>query len=283
MEKRSWGGTDIPAVNVLIGMIGERDQSSKIRVGTSGYSYSDWKGVFYPEDLPRGDQLNFYGTQFDVLEINFTYYKMPSRKQIEGMIRRAGSPMEFTVKANREFTHGSATPRQFSAFMEALDPMIREDRLGCVLFQFPYGFKCSDAAWKHIEMLAGKLGSIRGAVEFRHDSWISDRTFRTLADLNLAFCCLDQPDLPGLPGIISAVTSKIAYIRFHGRNRDAWWRHEHAWQRYNYLYGEDELAVWVPVIRRMVQDTERIYVFFNNHYQGQAVTNARMLMAFLDG
>jgi uncharacterized protein YecE (DUF72 family) len=259
-----------------------KQMRSKIRIGTSGYSYPDWKGPFYPVSLPHQEMLSYYATHFRCLEMNFTYYRMPTKTQFEKMIQQTAGEVEFSVKAYSEFTHGNADPGTLKDFLQLLTPLQEAGVLGCVLFQFPFKFKFSQTNLDRISALAENMGSIPGIVEFRHAGWINDSVFKRLAQLNLTFCCVDQPDLPGLPGCVSAVTSSIAYIRFHGRNRQSWWQHTHSWERYHYMYGKEELSSWLPILNTMLPNIDKVYLFFNNHYQGQAIKNAQMMGVFLD-
>jgi len=119
-------------------------------------------------------------------------------------------------------------------------------------------------------------------VEFRHASWTTPETFAFLREARLAFCAVDTPRLPGLPPPVVAATAPLGYVRFHGRNR-ATWRTGTAATRYDYLYTEGELAEWLPRLRGLAAETQRAYVFFNNHVRGQAVSNAQMLAGLLHG
>ncbi len=125
------------------------------------------------------------------------------------------------------------------------------------------------------------LAGVDLVVEFRNRAWICDATFRLLEELNVGYCCVDQPRLRGLIPPVACATSPVAYIRFHGRNADKWWEHEHAWQRYDYLYSREELEEWLPKVERLAEHAERIFIFFNNHYQAQAVQNALLFRDML--
>jgi len=118
-------------------------------------------------------------------------------------------------------------------------------------------------------------------VEFRNRSWITDDVFTFLRDRKLGFCCVDEPKLKGLMPPRVELTSSIGYIRFHGRNAQKWWQHEHAWERYHYLYTADELKEWLEPITTIAALAEKVFLFTNNHYLGNAATNARMLKDLL--
>jgi uncharacterized protein YecE (DUF72 family) len=253
-----------------------------IRVGTSGWSYPEWRGPFYPETLPARAMLDHYARHFSAVELNATYYRIPPARATAAMAERAAGRLVFAVKAHQDMTHNreqyaAALPR----FQEALEPLRDAGCLGCVLLQFPFSFHAAPATADHLRRLAGDLASDPVVVEFRHRSWITAETFRLLEERRLAFCCVDEPRLPNLPPPIVRATAAPAYVRFHGRNREKWWRHEAAWERYDYLYNDAELAEWVPRIRSLAEQTDACFAFFNNHAHGQAVSNAQALLRLL--
>ncbi len=253
-----------------------------IKIGTSGYSYPEWRGPFYPEGLPQQRMLEFYTRHFPAVEINSTYYHIPPARNMASMARRAEGRAEFAVKAHQDMTHtrdkyGDALP----LFRDAIAPLREAGSLGCVLVQFPFSFKATPENTDFLRRIAGDLAPDPVAVEFRHRSWTSEETFDLLRNLGVAYCCVDEPRLPNLPLPVVRATAPIAYIRFHGRNRQKWWTHAEAWERYDYLYSDGELLEWVPKIRSLAEATQKCYAFFNNHARGQAVTNAQMLIGLL--
>jgi uncharacterized protein YecE (DUF72 family) len=127
-----------------------------------------------------------------------------------------------------------------------------------------------------------RLGELPTVVEFRNVEWIADGTFELLRRLKLGFCCVDQPQLKGLLPPIAEATSDVAYVRFHGRNAAKWWHHAEAWERYDYQYSPEELAEWVPKIEHLESAAETVYVYTNNHFNGQAVNTARQLRMMLE-
>ncbi len=253
-----------------------------IKVGTSGFSYPEWGGTFYPEKLPRQQMLDFYARHFSAVEINSTYYHIPPVRTTAGMAARAEGRLEFAVKAHQDMTHSREKyDEALPSFREALGPLRESGCLGCILVQFPFSFKGTPANTDFLRRVVGDLTPDPVAVEFRHRSWIQDETFGLLQSLKAAYCCVDEPRLPNLPPPIVRATAPPAYVRFHGRNRQKWWTHEEAWERYDYLYGEDELREWLPQLRTLGDAAGKCYAFFNNHARGQAVTNARMLADLL--
>lgn len=255
-------------------------RQNKIRIGTSGYHYADWKGVFYPSHLRASDYLEFYSSHFNALELNSSFYRIPTKTQMETMVDRAGPDMLFSVKAFRQFTHGEIVPEDINAFKRSLDPLAASGKLGTLLFQFPYSFHESNTSWARIDQIAHCFSEFANVIEFRHSSWINRGVFCALHERKLGFSAIDSPVLQGLPGIVSNLTSDVGYVRFHGRNAAKWWTHDHPWERYDYLYSDCQLAKWKPRLDSMTTDARIVFAFFNNHYRGQAVQNAQMLKTF---
>lgn len=261
---------------------GSERGSRSIKVGTSGFSYPEWRGPFYPEKLPQQQMLEFYTRHFPAVEINSTYYHVPPARNMAAMARRAEGRLEFAVKAHQDMTHDRDKYADvFPLFRDAITPLREAGVLGCVLVQFPFSFKATPQNAEFLRRMAGDLASDPMVVEFRHRSWTTAETFDFLRELGVAYCCVDEPRLPNLPPPVVRATASIAYVRFHGRNQKTWWTHGEAWERYDYLYSEAELREWVPKIRSLAEATKKCYAFFNNHARGQAVTNAQMLLQLL--
>ena len=253
-----------------------------IYVGTSGYSYDDWVGPYYPPDLDKRDFLSFYAREFRATEINFTYYTLPNARTLRFMERKTPEGFVFTVKAHQEMTHVREDVGEvFSAFREALKPLIEAGKFGCVLAQFPYSFHNTPKNRDYLCIFREGMGDLPVVVEFRNREWVTEEVFALLRELELGFCCVDQPRLRNLIPPIAVATAPVAYVRFHGRNAKKWWQHEHPWERYDYSYSEEELREWVPKIRQLDAEAEQVFVFANNHWQGQAVTTARQLKMLL--
>lgn len=258
-----------------------------IQVGACGFSYKDWRGVFYPEGLAEREMLSYYSTQFPVVELDYTYYQMPATRTIEGLSSKTPAGFTFCVKAHRSMTHerpesDDDAAALFKTFLSALAPLADDGKLGCVLCQFPWGFKRTPENASYIERLPELLPGVPVIVEFRNVEWVSPATFDLLSRNGLGFCCVDEPSLKGLFPPLAVYTSSIGYVRFHGRNARSWWEHKEAWERYNYLYTENELRDWIPKIDSISQATERTYVLFNNCHAGQAALNAKQMESLLD-
>jgi len=127
-----------------------------------------------------------------------------------------------------------------------------------------------------------EFADIPVVVEFRNASWVSEDVFELMRIEHLGYCCVDEPRLRGLMPDTAITTSQIGYVRFHGRNADKWWAHLESHDRYDYLYSESELEEWLPKVREIVENTEQVFLFFNNHYEGKAVQNAQLLSRMLE-
>ncbi len=253
-----------------------------IHLGTSGYSYDDWVGPFYPTGLAKSSWLTHYSREFSSCEINYTYYRLPDARTLAAMASKTGDGFLFTVKATQELTHkrdGNAA--LFDQFVDALRPLIEAGKFGCILAQFPFSFQPSPANSSYLRLLPERFKGLPVVIEFRNVGWISESTFALLEESQLGFCCVDEPPLKGLMPPIARATSSVAYVRFHGRNSQKWWDHDQAWERYDYTYSTQELEEWVPRIKALDAAAEHTFLFANNHWHGQAVDTARQLRLLL--
>jgi uncharacterized protein YecE (DUF72 family) len=251
-------------------------------IGTSGFSYKDWVGPVYPEDLPKQDWLRYYAQEFSTVELNFSYYRIPSSDSLARMADKVPDDFLFTVKAFRGITHERKDPLPLvEQFVSSLDPLLQTDKFACVLAQFPYSFHANAANRAYLATLREGFGDLPVVVEFRANDWISEQTFDELRALNFGFCCVDQPRLRGLIPPIAELTSSVAYVRFHGRNAAKWWQHDEAWERYDYNYCDEELDEWISLIRQLDEEAALTLIYMNNHWQGKAVHTARQLRRLL--
>lgn len=254
-----------------------------IRVGCSGYSYDDWHGPFYPRALPAAGRLAYYCQHFTTLELNATYYRQPAPAASARLAAAVGPDFRLAVKAWGGLTHDHpyATRADFRRFREGVAPLAEAGQLACVLAQFPQRFRPGPATEAFLGRLREEWPELPVCVEFRQASWQTDSWVERLAALGLGWCNVDAPDLRGLPAAGEVWTADPAYVRFHGRNAARWHEHEAAWERYDYRYQPAELAAWVPRIEHLAAVAGEVLVFFNNHYQAQAVLDARTLGAAL--
>ncbi len=253
-----------------------------VHIGASGFSYADWVGPFYPPGTRKTDFLGYYAQHFGTLEINYTYYRLPTPSTMKRLIEKSGGGLRFSVKLTDLFTHR----RQYLqsdvvAFARAMEPLAEAGVLGCLLAQFPHSFKPTRPEWKFLKELLRQFQSFPIVTEFRHAAWVEPAFFDWLREHQIGFCCVDEPRLPGLLPPLDTVTSPIGYVRFHGRNNDKWWKHDRPEERYDYRYSTEELREWLPRLNNMTAGSEELYVFFNNHFEGKAIDNAQELLKML--
>ena len=142
--------------------------------GTSGFSYDDWVGIYYPPGLTRKNWLSYYAQEFNALELNSTYYALPDISVVESLVRKTGGGFLFSVKANQEMTHKrQAGQGVFKAFIKILQPLIQANKLGCVLAQFPYSFNRSAANLKYLQCFYEWIGELPLVIEFRNSAWLN--------------------------------------------------------------------------------------------------------------
>lgn len=251
-------------------------------MGTSGFSYDDWVGHFYPAGMPKREWLVYYAREFNTCELNSTFYALPRSSNLRAMVEKTGESFLFAIKANQEMTHRREDTSIFEAFCQVLEPVSSAGKLGCILAQFPYSFRFNRSNWDYLRLFGERMGELPVVVEFRNAQWLRKEVFDWLRYLGLGFCCVDEPQLPNLLPPLAEATSKIGYVRFHGRNRAKWWQHEKAYERYDYTYAPEELSEWLPRIRGLDSVAEKTFVFANNHWRGQAVDTIRQLRKMLD-
>jgi uncharacterized protein YecE (DUF72 family) len=266
-----------------------------ILLGTSGYSYPDWYGVFYPQGLERAKQLDYYVRQFNTVEVNSTYYRIPPASTFAAMERKTPADFEFVVKAHGDMTHRlSRDPAVYEAFQAALAPLRAARKLSGVLAQFPQAFHRSDDHERFLVEMQERLEGTPLFVEFRHSSWMHEDVFEFLERASLGYVSVDEPALPGLLPPVARATGPLGYVRFHGRNKASWYAGEEGGKgaparpardrqllRYDYLYSEAELKEWADKIRELNQKTQKTFVFFNNCHAGQAATGAKLMRTLL--
>ncbi|MBU1702300.1 MAG: DUF72 domain-containing protein [Candidatus Eisenbacteria bacterium] len=255
----------------------------KIRIGTSGYSFRDWIGPFYPPGTRPAEMLPFYASCFPAVELNVTYYRLPHANTFSRIENKTPKGFEFFVKLQSDLTHKRGyNPSAIEAFLEAIQPLRQAGKYIGALAQFPWSFRRTRENQKYLEWLGSRFPARPLVIEFRHDSWAGEETFQLLKNSDLDFCSVDEPDLRGLFPPMARRTAAIGYIRLHGRNKKDWWTGQGS-ERYNYLYSKDELQEWVDKIRELADQSEKTYVFFNNCHAGHAVQNAQYLAALLQG
>lgn len=254
-----------------------------VHLGCSGYHYQDWVGHFYPEGTRPSQYLAHYFRSFHALEVNQTFYRPPTLKSMSDLSRKAPATARIAVKLPGLFTHQrSGTTSDAEAFREAIKPLQQSGQLGCVLAQFPFQFKPSQETGDDIRRIVDWFGSLKLAVEIRNAAWQREGFYTYLKQAGVALCSVDAPELAGLPVRGTPATADFAYVRLHGRNAEKWWNHERPEQRYTYLYSNAELSEWRTRLVEMATQTTEVYVFFNNHFEGRAPSNALTLRGLLD-
>lgn len=235
----------------------------ELRIGTSGWNYPHWRGRFYPESQPKARWLEYYGSRFDTVEVNATFYRLPRPSTFEGWKHRTPDGFLWAVKASRFITHIKRlkdVDEPLARFRESV-AMLGE-KLGPVLFQLPPGLHFDEALVR--DFLDRLDPALRHAVEVRHRSWIEDRFFQLLEERNIAFCIADTA---GRYPLHEAVTADFVYLRLHGSR-----------ELYRSPYTRAELETWAARIRSWARDT---FVYFDNDFDAHAVRNALELKAIL--
>ena len=275
--------------------------AGQIRVGTAGWSYKDWDGIFYPPGMARRKQhpLEYLARCFDVVEINTSFYGhiRPELAKLWSRKAEAVNPeFVFTAKLHRSFTHSPlAVMEPTSAATikpndederlarEGLDALAGEGKLAALLIQFPVSFKNTGLNREYLEGLLRQFIEYRPVVEVRHSSWNNPETIASFGQRNAAFCNIDQPLIGRSLAPTEHVTSPLGYVRLHGRNYDQWFESETPHDRYNYLYSEAQLAAWKEKIERIASRAEVTYVVTNNHFEAKAGVNGLQLKHMLSG
>jgi uncharacterized protein YecE (DUF72 family) len=227
-----------------------------IWVGTSGYNYPEWKGSFYPPALPAARMLPYYAARFPTVEINYTFYRMPTEKLVGGWAAQIPSPYKLTLKAPRRITHDSRL-RNCGELVKAFCGVAGTlgDKLGALLFQLP------PSAKKDVPLLDAFLDDLPpkvcAAFEFRHASWQDDEIFDRLAARNLALCVADSEKM----STPVRVTAEYAYFRLRDEG-----------------YTPDDIARWADTIARATSACRDVFVYFKHEEEGKGPELARMLM-----
>jgi uncharacterized protein YecE (DUF72 family) len=257
-----------------------------IYVGTCGFSYKDWIGQFYPARTKSADMLPFYARRFAAVEIDSSAYGVPTEKTVASMVRRTPDRFRFTFKAPQTVTH-PPDPTSLSVhddaklLVEAIEPALAAAKLGCLLLQFPNGFRPDGNRREYLSRAVDAFDGLPVVVEFRNERWQIPETIELLRELGAGYCNVDMPHLEGLLHASSEATSGVGYVRFHGRSAKTWWRGNNV-TRYDYLYSDDELAPWADRIADVEAQTRDTYVMFNNHANGKAAKNAEMMELLLE-
>jgi uncharacterized protein YecE (DUF72 family) len=228
-----------------------------IYVGTSGWTYDDWTGPFYPDDVKGAERLSFYAERFDTVEVNATFYRNPPPTAIKAWNTRLGPDFHLVVKGSRAVTHLKKIKDCGGQLKACLYRVLQLKRLRVILWQLPPSLhKDVDRLDRFLSMLPRK---VRYAVEFRHESWWDDEVAAMLERHGAAFVTISHPSLPD----VVRPTADFLYVRFHGLERELY-RHD---------YRRDELEAWASRLKPHLAG-RTLYAFFNNDYNANAPRNA---------
>ncbi|MEJ5251015.1 MAG: DUF72 domain-containing protein [Chthonomonadetes bacterium] len=237
----------------------------RVHIGTSGWIYDHWRGIFYPPELPREEWLTFYAQVFPTVEVNSSFYHLPFTGMVLGWQRRTPDGFLFAAKFSRQATHVYRLRDCEQVVQRWLERMqLLGTKLGVVLVQLPPGLH------KDVPLLEDFLRlfpqGMRVAVEFRHPSWECDEVYSLLRSLGVAHCTISYPRYP----VDWTVTAPFAYVRLHGVP-----------QAYDYCYSDAELQEMASHIRGLLNEVQEVFVYFNNDTNAYAPDNARHLQTIL--
>lgn len=259
-----------------------------IRVGPAGWSYKDWEGIVYPQKPGKSfDPLEYLAQFFNTIEINSSFYRPPVPSTTKSWAKRVAGNKEFafTAKLHRIFTHerGKATKKDEKEFRGGMDELAKAGKLGGVLLQFPWSFKNTPDDRIYLAKLLEQFSDYPLVLEVRHASWNNPEFYEWLDERGVGICNIDQPVFSKSIRPQALTTSRIGYVRLHGRNYQNWFREKAApHERYDYLYSLDELEPWLVRIKEVSKQTRETYVITNNHFRGQGVVNAIEIKAALE-
>lgn len=295
----------------------------RIRVGTTSWTEATLieSGRFYPPGVDTAEaRLRYYSSRFPVVEVDSTYYGLPSERNAELWARRTEAGFVFDVKAFRLFTRHQTAPQflprdireamapirkknlyyrdlpsplldeLWARFHSALDPLRRSGRLGAVLFQFAPWFVYGEESLAYLATLRGRLPDDCIAVEFRNSSWLNARHEAETLDFErahgLVHVVVDEPQgfTASVPSVWSSTSPNLAVVRLHGRNEATWQQKGlvTAAQRFDYIYSLEELESFVLPVQRLAERTAEVHVLFNNCHRDNAQRNATTMRSLLD-
>jgi uncharacterized protein YecE (DUF72 family) len=243
----------------------EETAMGRLKIGTSGWHYEHWRGPFYPEHMDAGQMLSHYCRSFTTVEINNSFYRLPSENTLSDWRRTVPRTFCFSVKASRYITHMKKLKDFHQPLQTFLDRVaLLGDRLGPVLFQLPPRWKFNPERLQ--KFVAGLPDGFRFVFEFRDPSWYHRRAFDILAERGVGFCMHD------MSGSVSpkALTAEFLYVRFHGP------------QKYGGSYSAQTLSGWAGAFSTWKRQGKEIFAYFNNDARGHAVRNALALKRMLE-
>ncbi len=262
-----------------------------ILVGTSSWSDHD---PFYPPGTKPAEQLPFYARYFPVVEVNTTYYRIPSLKMVQGWVDRTPEDFVFDVKPPRELTSTPETPRGeapepdadlASAFLDAIAPLVDAGKPGAISFQFPPSYRNTEEHQEYLRLLPELFPDVPISVEFRRRDWLDaehvDETFALLSGAGLSYTMADEPQrgTGSVPPVYGVTNPRLAVVRFHGRNAERWYHFSGSSRdRFDWDYTPQELDEWLTKLKDAQSEAEVVHVFFNTNKDDQGPRNATLLM-----
>lgn len=250
-----------------------------VHIGTCGYSYTEWiDSGFYPTGIKNSEMLQQYAYLFGAVELNYTWYQMAREDAIQRQVDKSPSNFLFTAKLTRSLTHERADNwlEQVKLYKKGIAPL--RPQLLAILIQFPLEFDRSLDNRYYLAKLLDELNDYPVAIEFRNASWASDAVFMGLEKRRVTLVTVDEPDLPELFPCLDVVTNKdLFYVKFHGRNAMGW-NSSNMQKKFDYNYSQTELHDWYENhLKKMISQSKRGVIFFNNHVRAQAPDNAKQM------
>jgi len=251
----------------------------QIWIGTSGYSYPDWVGSFYPPRTSPGRMLALYCRSFPLVELNFTFYRLPTPSMLARLAEQTPAGFQFIVKLPRTLSH-EESERELDSFRQAIEELNRRQRLLGLLCQLPQASRNTLEHRSWICKLAENLAGYRLAVEFRHRSWFEEEVPPWLAENQLDLVAVDVPDIPGLYPRGLVRSGPRVYVRFHSRQARKWYQSDK--QRYDFDFSEAALREWTDALGGIGASVDKVLLLFNNCYRGQAAKNAEQMRVLVE-
>lgn len=244
---------------------------SGLHVGTSGWNYGGWSTIFYPEEIKSTySQLSFYARHFDTVEVNYSFYHLPGPETYKKWAKAVPPKFIFAIKASRFITHIKRLRdveepwRQFIANARTLG-----EQLGPILFQLPPGFKADEKRLSgFLDLISNNAPPVHPVFEFRHQSWFTEAIYSILKKAGATLCIAHSARYPCL----EEITSHLVYYRFHGPQG-----------LFASRYSDEELKVWTKKIRPLLKDGKKVFIYFNNDFNGYAIENAGTIRRLIEG
>jgi uncharacterized protein YecE (DUF72 family) len=265
-------------------------------VGTAGWSYPHWNGIVYPKSQAAGSHsLERLSRTFDVAEINSSFYQPLKAEIVRLWMKKveANPRFQFTAKLHQRFTHARILEEnEINTFKQGLWPLLKSNKLGALLMQFPWSFRFTAENREFFIGLRRAFSDFPLVAEMRHDSWMAEEAIGTFIDYSVGFCNIDQPEYARAMPPTALLTSGVGYVRLHGRNpknslgsfdRTAPNPAGIRLRQHDYLYSEAELAEWGKRIEHIGRYATSTFVILNNDVAAKSVVNALQLQAMLTG